>query len=166
MANGKRFASGKKKRRLKRGELHEQAVLDLAVSVSEARTLDQGLSLVLSSRGYRVIDARNGAEALEAYKRHPSDVELVVTDVVMPKLNGPELIEQLRKSGYAGKVLYVSGYTDDAVERYRLIESGCNLLRKPFAPDDLARKVREIFALPRGDSVGTTDPDPSGRPKP
>src|SRR2546427_4458728 len=100
---------------------------------------------VLEARGYTVLAARNGAEALEIVGRHATQIHLMITDVVMPGLNGPELAQLARARRSDRKVLYVSGYTGEAVLQHRLLEPGVAFLQKPFTPDALARKTREVL---------------------
>jgi PAS domain S-box-containing protein len=98
--------------------------------------------------GYRVVEARNGEEALEVYRREQREVTLVVTDVVMPRLGGAALAQWLRSVDPGLRILYLSGYTDDALERSGVQPSGSSFLRKPFSADTLLRKVREILDRP------------------
>jgi len=100
---------------------------------------------VLEARGYTVLAARNGAEALEIVAQHPSRIHLMITDVVMPGMNGRELAQHARARRSDLKVLYVSGYTGEAVLQHRLLEPGVAFLQKPFTPDVLARKTREVL---------------------
>ena len=102
----------------------------------------------LESNGYTVIEARNGVEALEVYQRHAGRVELLVSDVVMPRMGGGELAQRLSAECPEIRVLFISGYPDDAVVRHGVVEHGSALLQKPFALSDLARKVREVLDAP------------------
>ena len=95
--------------------------------------------------GYTVLAARHGAEALEVSERYPGPIHLLVADVVMPHMSGRELAERLRARRVGLRVLYVSGYTDDAILRHGVREAGVVLLQKPFTPDALARMVREVL---------------------
>jgi len=99
----------------------------------------------LESAGYRVIEARSGPEALEAARMHSGEIHLVVTDVVMPKMSGRELVERIVKDHPGVRILYMSGYMDDAVMRHGIVESGVAFLQKPFTRLVLARKVREVL---------------------
>jgi len=100
---------------------------------------------VLQGRGYTVLTARHGAEALEIVAQHPTQIHLMVTDVVMPGMNGRELAQLACAKRSDLKVLYVSGYTGEAVLQHRLLEPGVAFLQKPFTPDVLARKTREVL---------------------
>src|SRR6266850_1561289 len=106
------------------------------------RPLTKGL---LERLGYTVIDAENAATALEAARHHGGPIQLLVADVVMPGASGRELARQLEKTRPRTKVLYVSGYTDDAIVHHGMLEPGLNFLQKPFTPATLARKVREVL---------------------
>ncbi len=99
----------------------------------------------LEARGYRVLDAANGPAALELSARHGGGIDLLVTDVVMPGMSGRELAERLAPVRPGMKVLYTSGYTDDAMVRQGVLTAGVAFLQKPFVPDTLARKVREVL---------------------
>jgi nitrogen-specific signal transduction histidine kinase/CheY-like chemotaxis protein len=99
---------------------------------------------VLENKGYRVLEARNGVEAVAA-AASAGWIDLLVTDVVMPQMGGGELAQHLTASRPGIKVLYISGYPDDAVVRHGVLERGSALLQKPFALDDFARKVREVL---------------------
>ena len=103
------------------------------------------VTTTLGSTGYRIIEARNGAEALEAARRHGEQIHLVVTDVVMPEMGGRELVERLAKDHPGVRVLYMSGYANDAVMRHGIVEPGVAFLQKPFSPLALTRKVREVL---------------------
>jgi two-component system, cell cycle sensor histidine kinase and response regulator CckA len=102
----------------------------------------------LAAQGYAVLEAENGADALEVLARADGPVDLVLTDVVMPILNGRELAERLAAERPRLRVLFMSGYTDDDVVRRGLLDPGAPFLQKPFVPADLARKVREVLDAP------------------
>jgi PAS domain S-box-containing protein len=101
--------------------------------------------LTLETHGYAVLEGGSGGEALAAAVAHGGPVHLLVTDVVMPGMGGRELAEALRARHPGLRVLYVSGYTDDAVVRHGIVEATDAFLQKPFSPLALARKVRAIL---------------------
>jgi len=95
--------------------------------------------------GYQVIEAANGIEALLSCEKHPEPIPLMITDVVMPQISGPELATRLRRLHPETQVLYISGYTDDAVVRHGLLDAALYFLQKPFTPGALVHKVRDIL---------------------
>jgi two-component system cell cycle sensor histidine kinase/response regulator CckA len=99
----------------------------------------------LAAQGYAILEAENGAEALEVLARGGSPIDLVLTDVVMPLVNGRELGERLSVERPGLRVLFMSGYTDDDIVRRGLLRPGSPFLQKPFMPGDLSRKVREML---------------------
>ncbi|HSK17972.1 MAG TPA: PAS domain S-box protein [Longimicrobiales bacterium] len=101
--------------------------------------------LALREHGYRVIEAGNGAEALRMLGTYNGTIDLVVTDVVMPVMGGRQLVEALRPLRPEARVLYVSGYTDDAVIRHGVQRADVAFLQKPYTPSDLAEKVRRVL---------------------
>jgi len=102
-------------------------------------------SQTLRKHGYQVLEAANGGEALLHCERHPEPIPLMITDVMMPQMSGPTLAARLQQMQPAMKVIYTSGYTDDAVVRHGLLQQSMAFLQKPFAPSTLARKVREVL---------------------
>ena len=100
---------------------------------------------VLSSCGYTVLDVVDGYEALALAGSLTGTIDLLITDVVMPGLGGPEVAEQISRRFPGIRILFVSGYTDDAVIRHGLSEQGVNFLQKPFSPPELAAKVRDVL---------------------
>jgi len=102
-------------------------------------------SFVLKSLGYSVLSAGNGGEALMLGKQHEGEIHLLITDVVMPKMNGRQLAEQLLPLRPQVKVLYTSGYTDDVIAHHQIVDSGVPFLAKPFTANTLACKVREVL---------------------
>ena len=99
----------------------------------------------LAAQGYAILEAENGAEALELLAHAQGPVDLVLTDVVMPIINGRELAERLAAERPGLPVLFMSGYTDDDVVRRGLLVPGAPFLQKPFVPGELSRKVREVL---------------------
>ncbi len=100
---------------------------------------------ILERHGYHVITASHAGEALLVSEQHSGPVHLLVTDVVMPKMSGPELARRLSKDRPDMKVLCMSGYTDDGVVRHGILEATVAYLQKPLTTDALARKVREVL---------------------
>ncbi|MDQ6786417.1 MAG: response regulator [Acidobacteriota bacterium] len=100
---------------------------------------------ILEDCGYAVIEASNGAEAFELCSQDECEIDLLMTDVVMPKIGGRELAEKLAETHPQMKVLFTSGYTDDSVVRHGVIQAGTNFIQKPYSPTDLALKVRTIL---------------------
>jgi CheY-like chemotaxis protein len=105
---------------------------------------------LLEKLGYKVLEAGNATEALAAAAGHKGPIHLLVADVVMPGASGRELARQLEPSRPDTRVLYVSGYTDDAIVHHGMLEPGLNFLQKPFTPATLAKKVREVLDAPTG----------------
>ncbi len=101
---------------------------------------------ILQGAGYTVLDAANGADALAICDRHEGRIDLLVTDLVMPGMNGIELARIVGDSRPGIPVLFMSGYAEDAKERLGYLDEGRAFLQKPITPTKLARKVREIFS--------------------
>jgi two-component system cell cycle sensor histidine kinase/response regulator CckA len=100
----------------------------------------------LTSRGYTVIEAGNGVEALEMLEREGGKVDLVVSDVVMPEMDGPTLLKELRKKNSETKIIFVSGYAEDAFQKSMPDPGDYNFLAKPFTLKQLVAKVKETMA--------------------
>ena len=104
---------------------------------------------VLERAGYRVLVAAGGAEALDLAERYAGPIHLLLTDVVMPGMNGRELIRRLAPLRPDLRVLYMSGYADEAVAQHGVLDPGTAFLQKPFTPGGLADKVRGVLDTPR-----------------
>ncbi|HKO16547.1 MAG TPA: PAS domain S-box protein [Gemmatimonadaceae bacterium] len=100
---------------------------------------------VLRERGYTVLEARNGREALQALAQHGAGIELVITDVVMPEMSGHQLAQEVGRRCPAARVLYMTGYTEDEVARRGLTAEGAVLIEKPFSAARLAQAVRQVL---------------------
>ncbi len=103
------------------------------------------VALSLESFGYTIVTAPDGKAALSLYLNRDSPIDLVITDVVMPEMSGRVLAEMLLASNPGQKVLFLSGYTDDAVVRHGILQANVAFLQKPFTPEALSRKVREVI---------------------
>ena len=111
----------------------------------------------LEASGYQVLEAGRPGEALRLAEEHTGSIHLIVTDVVMPEMSGRALVERLTHLRPGAKVLYMSGYTHNAIVHQGALDQGIVFLQKPFTPGALARKVREVLGLPPG---GSSAPSP------
>ena len=100
---------------------------------------------ILERFGYTVLEAPSGKGALTIASKRKAAIHLLLTDVVMPEMNGRELADQFLALRPSAKVLYMSGYTDDSVLRHGILTPGTAYVQKPFSPETLARKVREVL---------------------
>lgn len=100
---------------------------------------------ILERLGYTVLEAPSARDALNIAKKRQSPIHLLLTDVVMPEMSGRELMEQFVLLRPDAKVLYMSGYTDHSIVRHGILRPGIAYLQKPFSPDTLARKVRDVL---------------------
>jgi len=101
--------------------------------------------LLLEKQGYKVLEAPNGAEAFLVCEQHQGPIHLVVTDVVMPGMSGPEFIDRLRQMRQDFEALYMSGYADEAVKFHGVQARQVAFIQKPFTMETLAIKVREVL---------------------
>jgi two-component system cell cycle sensor histidine kinase/response regulator CckA len=109
---------------------------------------------ILRLHGYQVIEARNGGEALLYYEKQGSGIDLLITDVIMPQITGPELVERLRQISPSLCVLYMSGYTDHGMVGRRTLEADLHFIQKPIVPATLLRRVREVLDAEAGRQEG------------
>ncbi|MBI1983793.1 MAG: response regulator, partial [Acidobacteria bacterium] len=100
---------------------------------------------VLQSHGYKVLEARNGEDALSVCEQLKGRIHLLLTDVIMPEMSGPQLADRLAVFHRHMKILYISGYTDEGIIHHGILDAGTNFLQKPFTPEALVRKVREVL---------------------
>ena len=96
-------------------------------------------------QGYAVLEADGGAEAVRLAETFPGTIHLLVSDVVMPEMGGRQLLEAVRRHRPGVRVLFMSGYTDDAVLTHGVVGATDAFIQKPFTPLSLARKVREVI---------------------
>jgi two-component system cell cycle sensor histidine kinase/response regulator CckA len=99
----------------------------------------------LQDGGYTVLVADGGAEALEIAEEYSGAIQLIVTDVIMPGLTGRQAAERIKSARSEVEILFISGYTDEAIAKHGVLEPGARFLSKPFTPDELLRKVREAL---------------------
>jgi CheY-like chemotaxis protein len=139
---------------LPRQEVDEPVADDDAVPLAGMETVliaedEEGvrdvLRKVLTRHGYRIIEARHGRDALLEADRHQGPIHLLVTDMIMPEMGGSELAEELQRRRPGLKVIYISGYTNDEIERRGLAQSGAAVLIKPFPSEDLIHRVRSVL---------------------
>ena len=105
---------------------------------------------LLKSTGYKVLKAGNGAEGLEVARRYPEPIHLLLTDVVMPKMKGPEMAQQIKHSRPDVKVLYISGYHDENMTAGALLDENAAFLEKPYTREVLTHKLRDLLKEKEG----------------
>ena len=113
--------------------------------VEDEESVRQLVRDTLSTKGYKVLEADSGEAGLAAADAHKGKIDLVISDVVMPGMSGRDLVKNLSKTRPETRVLYLSGYTEDAIVSDGSIESGTAFLQKPFSLLSLSRKVREVL---------------------
>jgi PAS domain S-box-containing protein len=113
--------------------------------VEDEESVRQLVRETLVAKGYHVLEAENGEAGMAAAAQHKGKIDLVITDVVMPGMGGRELVKQLAQTRPETKVLYLSGYTEDAIISEGTIDTGTAFLQKPFTLQTLAKKVREVL---------------------
>src|ERR1700744_5443555 len=130
------------------GEAAEGAGPDLQgpalLLVEDEPALRMLVVTMLEEQGYLVLQAGNGLDAIALAERHRGDIDLLLTDVVMPRLSGPELAQELRALRPGLEVLFMSGYNDSRLVHRGVEEANVHLLVKPFSPDDLVDKVGKL----------------------
>ena len=115
------------------------------VLVEDDSDMRRIVHIILEAQGYKVIVAANGNEALEKLAKNPQPVDLLLTDVIMPGMNGRELYNRCREKYPELKVLYMSGYTDNIIAHHGVLDSEVNFIQKPFSQKTLALKVRQVL---------------------
>ena len=133
------------KPRLKPKETGAPGGTETILLVEDEEPVRSMVSKVLQNKGYTVLEARHGNEAIEVSERYEGSINLMVTDVIMPQMSGRELAERLTLMRPEMHVLYMSGYPDNAIVQHGVLEPGTSFLQKPFTINALELKVREIL---------------------
>jgi diguanylate cyclase (GGDEF)-like protein/PAS domain S-box-containing protein len=128
-----------------RDDAESSARAETVVVVEDEASVRVLAERILRGRGFRVVSAANGREALALIAKHPGRIDLVLTDVVMPEMNGRELAERVSILRPGIRVLYMSGYPADALARHGVAPDVVEFLEKPFSPDALVQKVRAVL---------------------
>ncbi len=103
---------------------------------------------ILTQLGYEVIHAENGKSAIEVAEAFEGEIALLITDVIMPEMNGEELASRIAQIKPGIKVLFTSGYTEDVISPYGVLDEGIHFIGKPYKPQQLAEKIRELLDEP------------------
>ncbi len=127
------------------GALPDLGGTETVLLVEDDAALCELALMSLKRYGYRVLSAYDGRNALQAAQEHTGPIHILLTDVVMPNMGGPELAQELRMRFPGIRVLFTSGYTDDAVVRHGLLEAHASFIQKPYTPQALGKKLREVL---------------------
>jgi PAS domain S-box-containing protein len=125
--------------------------------VEDEPSVREVASRILARNGYTVVTATNGADALRKCGEHQGRFDLIVTDIVMPEMGGVELSRRVRESQPNARILFTSGYTEDAVQRRSFLEPGAQFLEKPFTPTRLIQRAREVLDSRNGNGYAHDD---------
>ena len=128
-------------------ERHALTGSEIILLVEDEDNIREPATEILEAQGYTVLAARHGAEALEIAGRHPGPIDLLITDVVMPRLSGSRLTAALASIRPETRVLYISGYPEDAIAHHGVLEPRHRFLQKPFPPGVLLAAVREVLEI-------------------
>lgn len=123
----------------------EEVVSETILLAEDEELVRQVTKRILTESGYTVLDAGNGPEALKISLQHQGPIHLLLTDVLMPEMSGPQLTEALTHLRPETKVLFMSGHTENAIVHHGVLEPGIAFIQKPFRRDDLLRKLREAL---------------------
>ena len=113
--------------------------------VEDEDSVREVASRILQRQGYSVVEARNGKEALREFGERGREFDLIITDIVMPEMGGLELAQRVREWAPAARILFTSGYTEDAALRRSFLEPGAEFIEKPFTPARLAERARQVL---------------------
>jgi len=131
-----------KEERLEEGLPHGDETILVVEDDEEVRKIT---GRILRMQGYRVLEASNGGDVFSVCDQHDGPIHLMVTDVVMPKMHGPELAKRVSSLYPEMKVIYMSGYVEKFISHHGILEKGMEYIQKPFTVNELARKVREVL---------------------
>ncbi len=118
---------------------------EIILLVEDDSVVRQMSLAILGELGYTVLEAENGEDALQVCSHYHGVIDLLLTDVVMPKMNGPELAAEMQLLAPGIKILFMSGYTENAIVHHGVLEEGVNFIHKPITPQSLSREVRRIL---------------------
>jgi len=106
---------------------------------------------ILRSKGYQVLESTRGDEAIRIAGNFSGPLPLMIADVILPEMSGPDVVRKVKETRPGIRTIFISGYTDEAVLRHGMLEPGTAFLSKPFVPEDLARKVKEVLTAPKAE---------------
>jgi two-component system, cell cycle sensor histidine kinase and response regulator CckA len=121
------------------------ARLEMVLLVEDETSVRTLAETILRRQGYRVVAADSGKEAIEIWKERRGEIDILLTDVIMPHMSGSELAHRLRAMKPGLKVLFMSGYTDDMIAGHGLLAGETQLIQKPFTSKELNRKLRDVL---------------------
>ncbi len=130
---------------LKKVLLQPQGGTETVLLVEDDERVRELIGIILKEAGYRVIEAVDGEDAMAKYADNRDAIQILVSDVIIPKMNGKEVYENIKKTNPELKALFISGYTADIVHKKGILEEGLHFISKPILPDVLLRKIRDIL---------------------
>lgn len=128
-----------------RDQIVELGGSETLLVVEDDAPVRKSVCRTLSRRGYKVLQAGSGEDALRLCEQYPEDIAMVLTDVVLTGMSGRDLADALISTRPGLKVLFMSGYADNAIVHHGVLEPGLDFIQKPFTPESIARKVREVL---------------------
>jgi DNA-binding response OmpR family regulator len=116
--------------------------------IEDEESLSRVLQLILASKGYNVLTAQDGEEGLEMYRKHQAEIQLVLSDLGLPRLSGEEVVKRIRSLNPLARIIVASGFIDPNLKS-ELFKMGLkNFIQKPYLPNDVIRAIREVLDLP------------------